>query len=247
MPAPDPEIARTLADVAQQLAGEGSLATVAQDVQSHAVHLVPGCHYAAVSFAVARGRIATPTFSVEVAELCGDAQQRLGEGPSLDVIRGDGSVMLVADTLTEYRWPRYCRQAADAGIRSLVVQWLGTAERTLGALELYSRHPDGFDPHALEVAVMYASHSSLALASMEREEHLNRAIESRETIAMAMGILIERHRLSPGEAFDLLARVSQENNIKVRDIAHRIVHSGARITDINKPVADPSGNPQVDR
>lgn len=239
MPGSDPEIARVLANVAQHLAGEESLARVAQDVQSHAVHVVPGCHYAAVSLAAPRRRIVTPALSVEVVELCGEAQQRLGEGPSLDVIAGDGSVMLVDDSLTEYRWPGFCRQAADAGVRSLVVQWLGSPERTLGALELYSRNPDGFEHAALEVAVMYASHASLALASMEREEHLRRAVRSRETIATAIGILIERHGLTSRQAFDLLARVSQERNIKVRDLARHLVHTRAQLNDVRRSDIDP--------
>lgn len=235
----DPEIARVLANVAQHFAGEDSLARVAQDVQSHAVHVVPGCDYAAVSLAAPRRRIVTPAVSVEVADLCGEAQQRLGEGPSHDVIAGDGSVMLVGDVVTEHRWPGFCRQATGAGVRSLVVQWLGSPERTLGALELYSRSPDGFEHAALEVAVMYASHASLALVSMEREEHLRRAIESRETIATAIGILIERHGLSPRQAFDLLARASQEHNIKVRDLAHHLVHTRVQLSDVRKSDIDP--------
>lgn len=234
MPGSYPEIARVLADVAQHFAGEDSLATVAQDVQSHAVHVVPGCDYAAVSLAAPRRRIVTPALSAEVADLCGEAQHRLGEGPSLDIIAADGSVMLVDDTLTEHRWPRFCRQAAEAGVRSLVVQWLGSPERTLGALELYSCDPDGFAHNALEVAVMYASHASLALASMEREEHLRRAIRSRETIATAIGILSERHALTSQQAFDLLARASQEHNIKVRDLAYHLVQTRAQIDEVRK-------------
>jgi AmiR/NasT family two-component response regulator len=37
-----------------------------------------------------------------------------------------------------------------------------------------------------------------------------------------MGILMERHRLSEDEAFGVLRRLSQEHNVKLRDVARRV-------------------------
>jgi len=42
---------------------------------------------------------------------------------------------------------------------------------------------------------------------------------------MAQGVLIERHKLTPDQAFALLVRVSQHQNTKLRDVADRLVHS----------------------
>jgi AmiR/NasT family two-component response regulator len=37
-----------------------------------------------------------------------------------------------------------------------------------------------------------------------------------------MGILMERHRLSEDDAFNVLRRISQHHNIKLRDVAQRV-------------------------
>jgi len=55
---------------------------------------------------------------------------------------------------------------------------------------------------------------------------LETALESRAVIEQAKGILIERHKLTPDQAFDTLAKVSMNRNIKVRDIAEHLVLTG---------------------
>jgi len=44
-------------------------------------------------------------------------------------------------------------------------------------------------------------------------------------IEQAKGILMARDRCSPDEAFELLKRISQHRNAKLRDIAQTIVES----------------------
>ncbi len=61
----------------------------------------------------------------------------------------------------------------------------------------------------------------------EREQHLRRAIESHEEIGQAVGILVERHRWTPTTAFERLKRSSQDHNTKLREVALRVIESGA--------------------
>jgi PAS domain S-box-containing protein len=61
----------------------------------------------------------------------------------------------------------------------------------------------------------------------DRESHLAKAIESHRLIGQAIGILIERHRITPTEAFARLRRASQDRNIKLREIASRVIETGA--------------------
>jgi len=42
-------------------------------------------------------------------------------------------------------------------------------------------------------------------------------------IGQAVGILMERHKLSEARAFQFLARASQTSNIKIRDLAQELV------------------------
>lgn len=65
----------------------------------------------------------------------------------------------------------------------------------------------------------------------DRESHLARAIESHRLIGQAIGILIERHRVTPAEAFTMLKKASQDRNIKLREIAARVIETGAEPGD----------------
>ena len=55
-------------------------------------------------------------------------------------------------------------------------------------------------------------------------EQLTHAMQSRAVIEQAKGILMARSpHLTADEAFDLLRKASQRENVKLRDIAKRIV------------------------
>lgn len=65
------------------------------------------------------------------------------------------------------------------------------------------------------------------LASATRHaEHLQVALGTNRRIGMAMGILMERHRITEEQAFDRLRMHSQRGNTKLRELADRIVHTG---------------------
>ena len=49
---------------------------------------------------------------------------------------------------------------------------------------------------------------------------------TRNLIGQAQGILMERHRVTADQAFAMLSKVSQNNNVKLRDIADRLVNTG---------------------
>ncbi|MCW2618290.1 MAG: Response regulator with antiterminator output domain, partial [Modestobacter sp.] len=57
--------------------------------------------------------------------------------------------------------------------------------------------------------------------------NLQIALESRAVIDQAKGILMERHKLTPDQAFQALASVSMRTNTKVRDVAEQLVLTGS--------------------
>jgi hypothetical protein len=63
-------------------------------------------------------------------------------------------------------------------------------------------------------------------AALKREEQLRAAIDAHRVIGQATGILMERHRLTAGAAFTRLRTVSQNRNIKLREIAERLIETG---------------------
>jgi AmiR/NasT family two-component response regulator len=61
----------------------------------------------------------------------------------------------------------------------------------------------------------------------DRIEQLQVAVEHRTAIGIALGMLMERHRISQEGAFDLLRSRSQRENRKVYDIAVEMAHAQA--------------------
>jgi AmiR/NasT family two-component response regulator len=67
--------------------------------------------------------------------------------------------------------------------------------------------------------------SDLAVATAH-VEHLQRALVSNREIGIAMGILMERHRLAQEQAFERLRDLSMRSNVKLRDVAKQIIYTG---------------------
>jgi AmiR/NasT family two-component response regulator len=63
-------------------------------------------------------------------------------------------------------------------------------------------------------------------AAMAHAAELQRALVSNRRIGMAMGILMERHRLTEEHAFDRLRDLSQRSNVKLRDVAEQLIYTG---------------------
>jgi hypothetical protein len=60
--------------------------------------------------------------------------------------------------------------------------------------------------------------------SLEAEiAQLYEALASRATIEQAKGIVMAAHRLSPEQAWQLMAKVSQDRNVKLRQLAQATV------------------------
>ena len=58
------------------------------------------------------------------------------------------------------------------------------------------------------------------------QDNLVRAIGSHRQVGQAVGILVERYRITPAEAFQRLRQASQNRNLKVREIAARMIETG---------------------
>jgi hypothetical protein len=68
-----------------------------------------------------------------------------------------------------------------------------------------------------------AATRSAQQAADQSEADLRTGLEGRTVIGQAQGILMTKHGVSADEAFGLLAQASQSGNVKVRDVAARIV------------------------
>ena len=220
-----------LGTVARELLAEADVQhTLQRVVELAAEHLrggrLHGEVYASVSLVRERRRVETPASSDERATRADQLQYELGQGPCLDAI-WEHETFQIEDFTTEARYPTWSRRVAeDTGIRSSLSFQLFTSGDSLGALNLYSPRPGDFDSEDRAEGSVFAALAAVALASAQTEEQLRSAIISRTLIGQAQGILMERYKMTAEQSFEVLRRVSQDGNIKVREVAQRLIDTG---------------------
>ncbi len=236
------DLSETFAYVARELLSEGDVRHTLQRTVELAVETIQGCDYAGVS--LFRGReIESPAQTDEMVGVADRLQVEMGEGPCLSAIREQETVR-VDDLGNDHRWPRWGpKVSGELGVSSMLAFQLYNSKESLGALNLYSKQRDAFDDDARGVGLVFASHAAVALTGAQIEEGLQRAVQTRNMIGQAQGILMERFALSDVKAFELLRRVSQHQNIKLRDVAARLVETRQTPGALTDASADPGRPP----
>ena len=224
------EFVVSFSETALILFSAGSVIDTLAGVIDLAVATIEGCDFAGL-FLVDDDVVTTPVHTDPIVVEVDALQQLTGEGPCLDAI-AQRAVFHSDDLETELRWVHVAPLATRVGIRSVLALPL-TANSQLGALNLYARYPGAFAVFDRAKAAILASLAGLALSvahSHEDEErradNLQAALVSREIIGEAMGILMERERMTADQAFAVLRRASQHLNIKVREVAQNLVDTG---------------------
>jgi hypothetical protein len=163
-----------------------------------------------------------------------DLQAELHEGPCITAVEyppEDGVVL--AQDLTQppdaERWPRFAPQAVAHGYQSLLSTQLSTNGGTRAALNLYSHAANTFDETARSTAGLFGLQAALLLYGANHARHLGQALESRDLIGQAKGILMERFRVTSEQAFRMLVSSSQHTNIKLVEVAGWLTETGDQI------------------
>ena len=206
-----PGIAETLGQVARCLQAEPTVESTLEAVVAVAQANIPGVENAGISL-VERGAIRTVAPSDEIVASIDKLQYKRDEGPCVNAITGCHTYR-TGDLAKETRWPRFGREAATMGVLSMLSFRLFTADDTLGAFNLHSAKRDAFDREAQHIGELFAEHAAIALA----------ALDSRDVIGMAKGILMERHGVEADRAFSLLVGASQKSQLKLHEVARWLV------------------------
>lgn len=221
------DLAETMSVLARRLRVERQpVESTLEAITAAAVEAVPGAEDAGVSFVTKDGRVEARAATGDRPGALDKLQDHLGQGPCLRALR-EQEIVAIPDMATEQRWPRFAAAAVEHGVGStLSLRLYVTEEQKLGALNLYAGPTHAFDEESVAVGRIYAVHAAIALAAAERETNLEAALRGRDRISQAKGILMERFKLTPDQAFALLARASSVSNRKLRDIAEQIATTG---------------------
>jgi len=212
---------------------ELSMDSLLQTVADLTNAVMPGNPEASVLLLV-RDRPTTVVSTGELATALDETQYERGHGPCLHAAR-TGEVTEIPDTRADARWPDYLPRAVEQGnLSSLSIPLaIDPDAQVTGALNIYARRVDAFDDDSRSVATRFAPYAAVAAGNLyayqsarEMADNLQTALESRAVIDQAKGILIERYKLTPDQAFQFLARASMTTNRKLRDIADELVRTG---------------------
>lgn len=159
-----------------------------------------------------------------------DVQVRSGRGPLLDAL-GRGAPAECPDTLDEARWPEYARAALRQGVRcSISLAHRSGAEAV--SLSLYSARPRTLGPDSIALAerLVNLGGSVVGFASEYGEarraaRQLRDGAESRAVVDQAKGVLMHALGCSADEALQRMRQISQARNMKVTELATRILES----------------------
>lgn len=154
------------------------------------------------------GRLLTSAYSHEGARVADEAQYGEGSGPCVEALTTSHPVSS-APLTEETRWPAFRDVALASGYASILSLPLGSREKPVAgaALNLYSNDRKGFDEGQAELGKLFAEQAGILFAeaksyadAAELSTNLRTALESREIIGEAKGILMERERVSSEEA-----------------------------------------------
>ena len=190
-----------------------------------ATKIIPGCDAAGVCVVYRGDRIDTHATSTDELKQVDALQHELDEGPCLEALRKDHTVVS-NDLATDDRWPTWGPEVVErVGMRSSVSYRLYVNDKDLGALNLSGASAEAFTAEDVQDGLALAAHVGVALAAAQEVQQLEKALNGRTVIGQATGILMERFDLEPDRAFSVLSRMSQQRNVKLREVAEQIVET----------------------
>ena len=222
---------QALQALSQFLVSECSIQETLDQVAAISTAALPAAAFAGIAMLNESGKPATTVFTDTDAPEVDEAQYRSGRGPCLDAWRTSEVVTISDMDSGETTYPEFAEVCRRHGVQSVLSLPLVAGQRGIGAFNLYARtaHAFGDDDVALGTDLATAASVVLANASSywaayDRSEQLSEAMRSRAVIEQAKGMLMSRSPdLTADEAFDMLSSASQRENVKLRDIAQRIV------------------------
>jgi GAF domain-containing protein len=228
------ELAELAARMAPLLLSADTVTAAVATLTSLAAEAVPGATGAGVSLMDAQGTRVSTGATSGVVVTADDAQYRLNEGPCLTAWT-ERRVVRIGDLDTDQRWPRWADAVRPLPLRSVVSAPLVAPQRVLGAVKVYSEAPGAFGERAERLLSGFADAAAVLLAnvvSLDNERRLSaglqQAVQERDTLQLAKGVVMQRDGLSEQAAFQWLVSEAGTRRQSLQDLAASIVGTTIR-------------------
>lgn len=221
-----------LRQMAEMLVSAGAVKAVLGAIVSIAEEAIAPVGAVSISVKGAEG-LDTWACTSETAQILDETQYAVRQGPVIEAARTGAVIDAI---LHEHRddWPELTGLAQHRRLLRVRSIPLIGAEEAIGALNLYATVASPLAPRDARLATILARHAAVAVVnagtapvagSGDSEDELRSALEARERIAEAKGILMARGGVSSEQALDMLRRASQRSNRKLRDVAQELIDS----------------------
>jgi GAF domain-containing protein len=165
-----------------------------------------------------------------------DAQYESREGPCLSVLEPVEPVYLEDAAADDERWRHFTRTAAQLGVCSTLSMHIPTDTAEVAAsLNFYAKRRLELGGQQMAAAESFAHQVAAAIQGVEAyraaaqlAREMAEAMRSRAVIEQAKGIIMADEHVDADTAFDHLVQVSQQSNMKLRDVARRLVEDRTR-------------------
>ncbi|MEV3903435.1 GAF and ANTAR domain-containing protein [Mycobacterium sp. NPDC050551] len=224
MHAEQPDLAARMAELARALASPSRIDDVLSGVATAALELIPGADVAGILLIGKERSFETLPGDSDLAHKLHELQMAFDEGPCVQAALDD-VIVRTDDFRDETRWPQYAPACVEIGIYSGLSFKLYTADRTAGALNLFSFRPHAWSVEAETIGIVLAAHAAAAVLASRQSEQLQSALSSRDRIGQAKGVIMERYKVDDVAAFEMMRRLSQESNVRLVDIAQQVIDS----------------------
>jgi GAF domain-containing protein len=228
----DSSIHASLAALSRFFVGDGTVQETLERVSNLTLEAIPVAHMAGITMLV-EGRQGTAVFTDPEAPEIDQAQYDSGDGPCVTAFR-EGRITEIESTSEPGDWPEFRATAAAHGIGSTLSLPLLVDVTPVGALNLYAKSEHAFTEPDRQTGMVFASQAAIVLANAQAywdaydlSVRLGEAMEHRAVIEQAKGVLMSTQGFDERSAFDMLVAASQRENVKLRDIARRIVDNTA--------------------
>ena len=234
-------LAQVFVEVADTLVDEFDLIEFLQKVTAQTSQLL-GARAAGLLLADAGGQLQLMAASDERAEMIELFQVQASEGPCQDCYRLGEAVVNADLRFAARRWPRFAPKAVAAGYRSVHAFPLRLRHRVIGALNLFGDAPGEISLRDANVVQALADVATIGLLQERaiREgqiltEQLQSALNTRIVLEQAKGALAQIHGGTPDEAFERLRSYCRKHNLRLSDVAIKVVTDAASLPDLTTP------------
>jgi GAF domain-containing protein len=157
------------------------------------------------------------------------------EGPCIDAF--DQKELVGAEDLeSDPRWPRFSEAAVAREVRAVLASPLPYNQDAVGVVAVLSEQRRPWSPEGELALLAFTDLAALLIATMMAGEQqseiaaqLQSALDSRQVIEQAKGVLIERQGISARAAYEQLRAQARAERRKLSAVCTEVVQSAARL------------------